>query len=166
MKKITSFEGLKEIVGKRVKAVLKEDFLPSEVEGLLIDNDSFIDLDGSYLETDMPYTIVFNKYYDGVCTYIGIDNERMNKYIESVEVINEYTEEVVEENIIEKIKKVVRENYDSEKCGATSEWSDGNSDDVFSDGEDCGKSWLAYEIGQILGMELDEPAEQKYSWED
>lgn len=70
------------------------------------------------------------------------------------------------EDLIKKIENIVKENYDSEKCGATSEWSHGNSDDVFSDGEDCGRSWLAYEIGCVLGMELEEPQEQKYSWEN
>ena len=70
------------------------------------------------------------------------------------------------ENMIEKIKKLVEENYSSEMCGATSEWSHGNSDDVFSDGESSGRSWLAYEIGCILNMDLEKPQEPKYSWED
>lgn len=70
------------------------------------------------------------------------------------------------ENVIEKIKELVNSNYDSEMCGATSEWSFGNSDDVFSDGESYGRSWLAYEIGCILNMELEEPQEPKYSWEE
>ena len=67
--------------------------------------------------------------------------------------------------ILDKIKEIVRENYDSELCGATSEWSEGNSDDVFSDGVSSGRSWLAYEIGILIGMELEEPQEPKYSWE-
>lgn len=67
---------------------------------------------------------------------------------------------------ISKIESIVIENYNSEKCGATSEWSHGNSDDVFSDGEDYGRSWLAHEIGTVLEMDLEEPEEQKYSWED
>ena len=76
-------------------------------------------------------------------------------------VVKEYDSKIIEE-----IKNKVYENYDSEMCGATSEWSHGNSDDVFSDGESSGKSWLAYEIGCLLGMELEEPQEPKYSWED
>lgn len=67
--------------------------------------------------------------------------------------------------LIEKIKQIVKENYDSEQCGATSEWSHGNSDDVFSDGDEFGRSWLAYEIGCLLDMDLPEPEEPKYSWE-
>ncbi|HID0768027.1 TPA: hypothetical protein ACXDAZ_002556 [Clostridium botulinum] len=67
--------------------------------------------------------------------------------------------------LLEKLKEIVNKNYDSEMCGATSEWSIGNYDDVFSDGENSGKSWLAYEIGCILGMELEKPEEPKYSWE-
>lgn len=70
------------------------------------------------------------------------------------------------EDLIKKIEKIVKENYDSDMCGATSEWSDGNSDDVFSDGQDRGRSCLAYEIGCVLGMELEEPQKQKYSWEN
>lgn len=69
------------------------------------------------------------------------------------------------EETLEKIKNLVSENYDSEMCGTTSEWSSGNDDDVFSDGESCGRSWLAYEIGCLLGIELEEPVEPKYSWE-
>ena len=72
----------------------------------------------------------------------------------------------MKKELIEKLKAIVEENYDSEKCGATSEWSHGNSDDVFSDGEQSGRSWLAYEIGTILGMELEEPQHPKYSWEE
>lgn len=82
---------------------------------------------------------------------------RWRGFSEEKEQLNEF---------IEKIKKIVEENYDSDECGYTSERSEGNSDDVFSDGESCGRSWLAYEIGLILGMNLEEPVEPKYSWED
>lgn len=75
-------------------------------------------------------------------------------------IVKEY-----DSKIIDKIKTKVYENYDSEMCGATSEWSHGNSDDVFSDGEGRGRSLMAYEIGCILGIKLEEPQEQKYSWE-
>ena len=84
-------------------------------------------------------------------------NSRINS--ETV-VVKEY-----DSKIIENIKNKVYENYDSEMCGATSEWSHGNSSDVFSDGEDRGRSLMAYEMGCILGMELEEPEEQEYSWE-
>lgn len=77
-----------------------------------------------------------------------------------------FTLEEYDGDKISKIESIVIENYSSEKCGATSEWSHGNSDDVFSDGENFGRSWLAHEIGTVLEMDLEEPEEQKYSWED
>lgn len=66
------------------------------------------------------------------------------------------------EEILEKLRGIVKLSYDSEMCGATSQWSQGNNDDVFSDGESRGESLLAYEIGCLLGMELEEPKEQEY----
>lgn len=39
----------------------------------------------------------------------------------------------------------------------TSERSRGNYDDCFYDGYECGRSWLAYEIGALLEMDLEEP---------
>lgn len=42
--------------------------------------------------------------------------------------------------------------------------SSGNESDVFCDGYDCGISNAAYEIGCILGMELEEPEEQDYDF--
>ena len=69
-------------------------------------------------------------------------------------------------NTIEKIKELVEKNYDRDCCGYTSERSSGNSDDVLSDGVESGRSWLAYEIGCVLGMKMEEPVEPKYSWEE
>lgn len=69
------------------------------------------------------------------------------------------------ENIIEKIQQIINSEYDSDACGYTSERSEGNNDDVFNDGYECGKSDLAYQIGELLGMDLEEPKEQEYSWE-
>ena len=69
------------------------------------------------------------------------------------------------DNLIEKIKEIKNSEYDSEACGYTSERSEGNDDDVFNDGYECGKSDLAYKIGKILEMELEEPKEPEYSWE-
>lgn len=71
----------------------------------------------------------------------------------------------MDEKIIRKIKKIIKENYDNEACGYTEERSEGNYNDVFSDGQKNGRSWLAYEIGCLLGMELAEPKEPEYSWE-
>ena len=67
---------------------------------------------------------------------------------------------------IEELKRKIVESYSPEDCGATPEWNMGNYDDVFEDGNNYGRSWLAYEIGCILGMELQEPEEQKWSWEE
>ncbi|MDU6995979.1 MAG: hypothetical protein E6356_14050 [Terrisporobacter othiniensis] len=72
----------------------------------------------------------------------------------------------MDNELIERIKKIVKENYDSSVCGYTSERSQGNSDDVFSDGDEFGSSWLAYDIGCLLGMDLEKPEEPKFSWED
>lgn len=66
------------------------------------------------------------------------------------------------EDMIKKLKELVNENYSSSKCGWTSERSAGNYDDCFDDGFDCGQSVLAYELGKILGMELEEPEEPNY----
>ena len=68
-------------------------------------------------------------------------------------------------NLIAKIKEIINSEYDSDACGYTSERSEGNSDDIFNDGYECGKSDLAYKIGKILEMELEEPKEPEYSWE-
>lgn len=39
--------------------------------------------------------------------------------------------------------------------------SDGNSFDCFNDGYESGTSWAAYNIGCILGMDLEEPDESE-----
>ncbi len=65
----------------------------------------------------------------------------------------------------EKIKKLeewVNQNYDSSKCSWTAERSMGNYDDCFNDGMESQRSWDAYSIGKILGMELEEPEEPTY----
>lgn len=71
-------------------------------------------------------------------------------------------EEIQMEDIIEKLKTIVNSNYNSQSCAYTEERSDGNSSDVFEDGYACGESWLAYKIGCILGMELEEPEQPEY----
>lgn len=62
----------------------------------------------------------------------------------------------------EKLKKWVKDNYKQYATGWTWERSDGNSCDVFNDGYIAGSSWAAYEIGNILGMKLEEPNEPEY----
>ena len=63
---------------------------------------------------------------------------------------------------IKELKKWVTDNYSTIKCGWTDERSEGNCSDCFSDGQECGTSWAAYEVGQILGMHLEEPNEQEW----
>lgn len=61
------------------------------------------------------------------------------------------------EKDLEKIQEWVRHNYKQYTTGWTYERSEGNCADCFQDGYDCATSWAAYEIGSILGMELEEP---------
>lgn len=63
------------------------------------------------------------------------------------------------EEIIEKLKEWVNKNYDPYVCGLSPQRSKGDYYDCFFDGESCGASYVAYEVGQILGMDLEEPAE-------
>ena len=65
-------------------------------------------------------------------------------------------------DIIEKLKQWVTENYKQYTTGWTYERSEGNYADCFCDGMDCGISWAAYEVGQILGMDLEEPESEEY----
>lgn len=66
------------------------------------------------------------------------------------------------EEMIKKLKAWVKENYNVYTTGWTASRSYGNYDDCFSDGMECGTSWAAYEVGEILGMELEEPDEPDY----
>lgn len=59
--------------------------------------------------------------------------------------------------IREVLKAWVKENYKPYTTGWTYERSSGNDFDCFNDGYQCATSWAAYEIGSILGMELEEP---------
>lgn len=65
------------------------------------------------------------------------------------------------EEIIKKLQEWVQENYKQYATGWTWERSEGNCADCFYDGQDCRQAWAAYEVGMILGMELEEP-----EWED
>ena len=67
--------------------------------------------------------------------------------------------------MIENLKTWVIKNYDSDTTGWTAERSAGNFDDCFNDGFECGTSWAAYEVGRILGMDLEEPEESDYEEE-
>lgn len=64
-------------------------------------------------------------------------------------------------DIIEKLKLWVIQNYKQYTTGWTYERSEGNCCDCFYDGMECGTSWAAYEVGQILGMDLEEPESEE-----
>lgn len=66
------------------------------------------------------------------------------------------------DNKIKELEKWVKDNYSPRKCGWTYQRSEGNYDDCFDDGNEFGTSWAAYEVGQILGIELEEPDEPDY----
>jgi hypothetical protein len=63
------------------------------------------------------------------------------------------------EDKIKRLEEWVNNHYNVTICGWTAERSEGNFDDVFCDGSQSGESWAAYEVGQILGMDLEEPEE-------
>ena len=68
------------------------------------------------------------------------------------------------EHIIKQLKEWVNKNYNQHTTGWTSQRSMGNFDDCFEDGAECGRSWCAYEVGQILGIELEEPDTQEFEY--
>lgn len=68
------------------------------------------------------------------------------------------------DDIRRRLEEWVKENYNSGATSYTVERSRGNCDDCFYDGEECGRSWAAYEVGCILGMELEEPEEPDEEW--
>lgn len=65
------------------------------------------------------------------------------------------------EEIIKELQEWVKANYKQYATGWTWERSEGNCADCFYDGQDRGRSWAAYEVGSILGIDLPEP-----EWED
>ena len=63
---------------------------------------------------------------------------------------------------LKEIENYITSNYSASDCGLTEECSMGNEMDIFSDGYNCGYSMAFYEIGKLLGIELEEPHEQEY----
>lgn len=63
----------------------------------------------------------------------------------------------MDNKIREELEKWVKDNYIQKTTGYTPERSEGNYYDCFEDGFTCATSWAAYEVGRILGMELEEP---------
>ena len=114
-------------------------------------------------EKDLYKTYAYCTTLTGALKFIPQQVIRDN---EDINVIKDKLTQIEQEmKILEELKKLVDENYDSEDCGLTEEYSSGNENDIFNDGERFGASWLAYRVGEIIGMELEEPKEQKYSWE-
>ena len=69
---------------------------------------------------------------------------------------------MTEKEIVAILKKKVKSEYQPHKCGWTSQRSAGNYDDCFEDGSESGASWVLYEVGCILGMDLPKPEEPNY----
>ena len=114
-------------------------------------------------DKDLYKTLAYCTTLTGALKFIPQQVIRDN---EDINVIKDKLTQIEQEmKILEELKKLVDENYDSEDCGLTEEYSSGNENDIFNDGERFGASWLAYRVGEIIGMELEEPKEQKYSWE-
>ncbi len=67
----------------------------------------------------------------------------------------------MDNTIKSKLEQWVKENYKQHTTGWTYERSEGNYCDCFYDGLECGTSWAAYDVGCILGMDLEEP-----EWEE
>jgi len=61
------------------------------------------------------------------------------------------------EDVLDKLKKWVKDNYKQYNTGWTYERSEGNFCDCFDDGFESALSWAAYDIGCILGIELKQP---------
>lgn len=66
------------------------------------------------------------------------------------------------EYIIKQLEEWVKKNYKQYTTSWTATRSANNCDDCFEDGAESERSWCAYEIGCILGMELEEPDEPNY----
>lgn len=67
----------------------------------------------------------------------------------------------MDNELLEKLQQLVKDNYRSYKCGWSYQRSEGNYYDCFEDGQGNGESWLAYQVGCLIGMELEEPDEQE-----
>lgn len=63
---------------------------------------------------------------------------------------------------MEELKKYILKNYHPQHAGRTCMSSSGNDDDVFSDGEERGIALTLKQIGNIIGLELEMPAQQEF----
>ena len=62
---------------------------------------------------------------------------------------------------MEKLKKFIGENYKPENGAITEMWSEGNSTDVFNDGEKLGECWALYQVAKLIGLDVKKPEEQE-----
>lgn len=67
----------------------------------------------------------------------------------------------MDNNIRWQLEQWARDNYKQYTTGWTFERSEGNCCDCFYDGCEHATSWAAYEVGCILGMDLEDP-----EWDD
>lgn len=63
----------------------------------------------------------------------------------------------MDDNIRWQLEQWVRNNYKQYTTGWTFERSEGNYCDCFYDGCEHATSWAAWEVGCILGMDLEDP---------
>ena len=60
------------------------------------------------------------------------------------------------------IEEYILSNYYASDCALTEYHSAGNSSDVFNAGYRRGYAMALYKIGELFGVELEEPYEQEY----
>lgn len=87
------------------------------------------------------------------------ENKEVIAYLISEEKIPKKEVIGTKASITDEVKEWVKTNYNPAACGWTAERSFGNCDDCFYDGQESGISCAAYEIGCILGLDLEEPEE-------
>ena len=68
----------------------------------------------------------------------------------------------MDEKLKNRLIEWVKNNYNPEQCGYNPAKSLGDALLIFYDGFYCGHSTAAYEIGRILGVELEKLEETKF----
>lgn len=71
---------------------------------------------------------------------------------------------MTDEEIIAKIEEYIAQHYVSEDGARSVFWSEGNYGQVFTDGAARGRCRALWSIADIIGMEVDKPAEQERDW--
>ena len=65
---------------------------------------------------------------------------------------------------LEALEKYIKAQYKPEDGAKTVQHSQGNYDDVFSDGQAQGGCWALYYVANAIGLDVPEPHEQVYDW--